>query len=737
MYKLWVVLKVSLIRPWVWLMMFLGAFQLFPLVIFTQSRLSNEQAPALPGFDRRITEAPLLQELQQLARDRKLASVEVFSTQDFPGFVTLKEDGNFYGEPDTQPRSVMVGNQRMLVGVEQDRWPVLDQLPQLKALFMQPPKCLGPEGWQRIGRLSQLEELTLAGVGAVHPETMKTASTDLEGAISKLTRLRQLDLRNTGGADWTLPPLPNLEYVVLSENSKLEDTFEGLAKHSPKLHTLALRISRSVFTDRVLAAMHQMPNLRQVYVSYLNIPQGQDETQQMVELLRNRLPGVAIYRADYSPGRVAICGSLLMLAGFLTFVAWFQAGLTLAQPLAAVIPGHRGPHLFWPVGASLFGILFATTGALFAGAKLSPALALACLFSTWMATVLQGYDIRPAWQRITKLVLTVDVLCLIVVIGLAAKSISQVDGFLMGDYPVLANLLMLWLMFGAGWKFVRGARLHRILAQSGMSGIPGLNLGMQHMYDQPFKPAPGWSLTSWQFQRMGNAIDHRIARMDRTNWISMLSAGAPTRLGLGFGLIVMGGVLLMLHLMTGFRPYRVIEQSRLQAVNGAQAVYQATLIILIANVQSWVGRRGSIAADFLRPVSREKFWSALRMAIFHDLKPCILFALVGSGLASYHANKAAIAPLGVLLTLISVIGCFAFIHAWVVRLVISKRLVIDVTLAMVTSMAIVTMAFASVEMEGNDRTSPWVVIMLSLGVLASGGWMQLDLARKLPDWELG
>ena len=172
-------------------------------------------------------------------------------------------------------------------------------------------------------------------------------------------------------------------------------------------------------------------------------------------------------------------------------------------------------------------------------------------------------------------------------------------------------------------------------------------------------------------------------------------------------------------------------------MNGMQAVMQATLIMLIANVQSWVGRRGSVAADYLRPVSREKFWSALRMAIFHDLKPCLLLALVGGGLASYHANKAVISPLGVLLTLICVTGCFAFIHAWVVRLVISKRLAMDTTLAMVTSMVIVAIAVASVMMEGNDRPPSWVVIMLAIGVLACGGWMQRDLARRLPDWELG
>jgi len=744
MHKLWVVLKVSLTRPWVWLMMFFvmifGGLQLLPHVLALQLRASIENKPAWPGFDRQLKDAPQLQELQQLARDRKLGSVEILSTQNIPGLATLNEAGALVTEPDVQPRLMMVENQPVPFGVVQDQWPLLDQLPQLKALFMQPPNEMGPEGWRRIGRLSQLEELTLADVAAIHPDAMKTAPNDLHAALVKLAKLRQLNLQNTcGSCDWELPPLPKLEYVILGGNKKLESSLETLAKHSPKLHTLSLSTPPSFgFTDRMLDALRQMPNLQRVYVSSSVRAGMSDETQRQVEFLRTRLPGIAIYRGDYSSNRLMICGTLFVFAGILAFVAWLQAGLTLAQPLAAVMPGHRGPHLFWPVGTSLCAILFTTAVALNVGAKLPPALALACLFSTWMSTLLQGHDIRPDWRRITNLVFTVDVLSLLVLIGMRATSISAVDGFLMGDYPLLANLLMLWFLFGAVWKFVRASRLDRILAESGMPGIPGLNLGTQHMYDQPYKPAPGWSMTSWQWKRMGNAIDRRIAGMDRTSWAAMLRAGAPNRLGIGFGVIMMGFVFLIGHSMKGIRPVSASNPNELQVMVLMQAAMQASLMLLIVNLQSWIGRRDSIAADFLRPVSREKYWAVLRIAIFQDLKPSMLFALVGGALANYNVNNQAISTLGVLLTIISVTGCFAFIHAWVVKLLISKRQAVDSTLALVTSMVVVGMSVAAVSMRKDLPTAPaWVPVVLALCVLACGGWMQRDLARKLPDWELG
>gem|GEM_PF-1221194 len=726
MQKLWVVLKVSLTRPWVWLMLFAGLCQSLPFFVLTRRSEHNMHRETSPSFDQPDQVLADFRELLSFNRDNRLSTVEGLNVQYIP-------DGPL-GDDNQESRVATLaisGDPRVHQFGE---WRLFDKLTQLKSLTMQPPNTLSPAGWKRIGQLSQLEVLSLENVGAVDQAALKTASSDLEAALSRLPKLRQLNLRNIRASNWTLPPLPNLEYVVLSWNLKLENTLEALAKHSPKLHTVALSTYPDfVYTERMLVALRQMPNLRQVYVASTSHVEHVNETQRQVEFLRTRLPKIAIHRGGYSLNRIMICGYLLLLAGFLPFVAWFQSGLTLSQPLAAVMPGHRRPHLFWPVGISLLATMGYVVVAMYVGVKLPPALAIACLISTLVATVLPGHDIRPEWRRITRLVSMVDALSLFTLLGLGLGATAKVDGFLMGDYPALANLLMVWFLFAAGWKFVRATRLHRILAESGMPGIPGLNLGMQQMYDQPFKPAPGWSLAGWQLKWMENSIDRRISGMDRTSWTDMLRAGSPATPGVWYGVMMVVVMVLVHRLMSGMQ----LSGSPLEGMLYALGIIQGSILILTTNARSWIGRRGSIAADFLLPVSREKFWVSLRMAIFHDLKSGILFGWVGGLFAVYQGNQGAISAFSMAVTIVSVIGYFAFHHAWVTRMVISKRLWLDATLAVATSMVITGMAIGSVTLTFGEHAFPPVAILLAAGVLISGGIMQWDLARKLPDWELG
>ena len=153
---------------------------------------SNPVAVAIPAFDRPISAAPRSHELSQLAKDRQLSRVEVLSTQNLLGGVRWNESGEMVVSDDGQPQTSYIR--------DQSHWPMLDQFPQLKSLSMQPPNSLGSEGWRRIGNLSQLEELTLANIGSSHPKAQKTATADLEAALARLPKLRQLDLRNAGGS---------------------------------------------------------------------------------------------------------------------------------------------------------------------------------------------------------------------------------------------------------------------------------------------------------------------------------------------------------------------------------------------------------------------------------------------------------------------------------------------------------------------------------------------------------
>lgn len=731
MQKYWVVLKVSLTRPWVRMMSIFPLFML-PLFGFSlgnwQSAVSrNGIVEAIPAFDVPERTVSEFFELKELGEKRQLSTIEGLDCRSLPDDLGFSEQGELQG-----PASLRVD-----VSHPKGAWFILDALPQLKSLTLQPPNNLGPEGWKRIGKLHELEVLSLKTVGHVDAEAAKTVSQDLPAALGQLTKLRQLNVTNAGGnLDWALPPLPSLEYVVLGYNKQLETTLETLATHSPRLRTLVLNTFEGFdYTDRMLTAIRRMPSLQRVYIvsSSRSGEDAMDETSQQVETLRRQLPALSVYRGAFSAKRLGLSAFLFGVAAFFPFVAWFQSGLTLAQPLAAVMPGHRGPHLFWPVAISAGAFLLFVSLAMFLGVVWFVAIPVACLATTLTTTLLAGHDIRDDWRRVTNVVSAIDVLFLLSLLGIGFASPTTMDGFMMGDQPGLAVALLLWFLFAVGWKIVRATRLHRILAASGMTGIPGLNLGVEHMHHQAYKPGSSWSMGAWQLKRMENAINRRIAAMDRTNWSDMLRKASPSNIGAWFGLGMMIVFMVVFRLMTRQARHPSMQMSPFVAIGAMQA----TMMILMMNAMMWVGRRGSIASDFLRPISRPKFWQALRMAILRDLLPAILFALAGGMYAVYSSGKGVFQPLVWANALVAATGFLALIHGWVVLMVIGKRLWLHATFAVVTSVIAGSFSTMSVALTQGETADPLSATLFALGVLAAGVVMQWAVNRKLPDWELG
>ena len=725
MQKYWVVLKVSLTRPWVWLMLFFGLFQLFPLAMFWSQDKLQDTKVAIPEFDQPEGGVTQSHEIQELAQQNQLGSIEGLNTRELPANVVIGVGGKYEGPPEMRIEPARP--------YREGQWHLLEQVPHLKSLEMHPPNLLGPDGWRRIGLLSHLEILSLQNVGAVDPAAYKTGGDDLRSALSQLTNLRQLNVNNTGGLDWKLPQLPKLEYVVLGYNVQLEQTLETLAEHSPNLHTIALSGYQGMdYSERMLAAIRKMPMLRHMYIFSSSKPKDLHEPSRQLEFLRARLPGIAVHRGTYSIGRLGVCTFLLLQAMFVSFLVWFQSGLTLSQPLAAVMPGHRRPHLFWPFTASLLAMAVFVTGASFMGVFFPVALAIGCFAAMLVTMILPGHDLTSEWRRITSIVSAVDMLTLFTLVGVGIGLPSTMDAFLLGDYPVLAALMMVWFLAGAAWKVVRTGRLHRILAESGMTGIPGMNIGMQQLYDQPFKPAPGWSMAKWQLKRMESAIDRRIAGMDRTNWVDMLRRASPSNPGMLMGVGMMVVFIVVFQSMPWMR-----NSNAPKAMPYSVGMMQAMMMILMMNTMMWLGRRSSIAAEFLRPISRPKFWNALRMAIFHDLKWGVLFGLSWGLISLYMANKGSLTLFTVAMVLTTAIGFFAFYHAWITLIVICKRLWLLATLAVVLGVVITGMTVGAAVLSFGEQADPPIAILLAICVLVAGGLMQWGVARKLPDWELG
>ena len=422
MQKLWVVLKVSLTRPWVQLMSIFPLLMLVPLFMTLENWQRSFERDSLkvsiPAFDEPEKLVSEVFELKELGETHQLQTIDGLHCYSLPNNVEFSTQGVLQG-----PESLRV---EPPIPHPQGAWYILDALPQLKSLTFQPPNNLGPEGWQRIGKLHALEVLSLEQIGAADAEALKTVGQDLPAALSQLTQLRQLNVNNAGGNfDWALPPLPNLEYVILGFNKQLETTLETLATHSPRLQTLTLyTFDGFVYTDRMLAAFRRMPSLRRIYIiSSSTVKRDElNATSRQVETLRRQLPAVSVQRGAYSLTRLGLSALLYLAAMMVCFVAWFQSGLTLAQPLAAVMPGHRGPHLFWPVAICLGSLLVFLSIVLFLGVAWFVALPIGCLATMLTAMLLPGHDIRPDWKRVTNLVSGIDALCFFSLIGVGATS---------------------------------------------------------------------------------------------------------------------------------------------------------------------------------------------------------------------------------------------------------------------------------------------------------------------------
>ncbi len=715
MQKLWVVLKVSLTRPWVWLMLVFGVLQMIPLGMGVRGLTQNPVAVAIPAFDvpgEVVMHGNIFQQLQQ---EQRLGTIVGLDTRFLEGveweFLNKRPNGSHPSHA--------------------SGWTILEQTPQLKSLTMQPPNMLSSEGWRRIGNLSQLEELTLMNIGAVDQEAQKTAPADLEAALSRLTKLRQLDLRNAGGSlDWKLPPLPSLEYVVLGSNLKLENSLETLATSSPQLHQLAIESYQGFsFTERMQAAIRRMPKLRSIYVW---TDGNLDETNRQVEYLRSRLPAVLVVRGNYSAVRVRAGGLVAIATAFLPFLFWFQTGLMMSLHFAAVMPGHRRPHLFWPVCMSVGSLVVFLGVAIYFGVIWPVALAMGCLITTITANTLGGHDIRPDWKRITGAVQTGDGIAIFSILAAVFGFPSRLDAFLIGDYPVLSVLLMFWFLFAAGWKVVRMSRLDRILAESGQAGVPGLNLTMQGMQNQSYKPASKWSLGALFLSMQERSQQKQLARLDRTNFVELLRAGVPRQQAMTMVITM----LIFVAAFYGFLGKMPGDPKVMLKMIVGMGGFQCVMMFQTQISALWVGRRGSIASDFLRPVSREQFWSSLRWAIFHDMKPAFIFAVIGVFAAIYLSGKASFSPLIVTVVLCSTAGLFAVNHGWLTLMVVCKRLWLHGTLAVVTTVVLFAFAGTSVMMTIEGELAPIFGLLLSISVLLVGVSMQVAIHRRLPRWEL-
>ncbi|MCB9933758.1 MAG: hypothetical protein H6841_10100 [Planctomycetes bacterium] len=137
-------------------------------------------------------------------------------------------------------------------------WAALANLPNLKTLELQHGAAVGVENFDKLGRLSGLEVLRLAGWEMADDESLKE--------LSKLTGLRELVIRSfqgSGAGLKLLAALPRLQSITFISAHELQDEHVAQLVSFPALTRVAL-VECCDLTNATLEHLAKMPKLEEL-----------------------------------------------------------------------------------------------------------------------------------------------------------------------------------------------------------------------------------------------------------------------------------------------------------------------------------------------------------------------------------------------------------------------------------------------------------------------------------------
>lgn len=707
--RYWIVLKAMMSRPWVWLMLGIGSFQGILLAnAFWNPQLSR-YADCYPAASMPEDTVDSLVQYIPLMLNGKLDTVTGFNTTNIPeaGLASPRE-------PATE-----------------DALEVLKKMPKLEALILRPGTQLMPQTANDISELKQLRSLTITSNSLSNAEETQR----FPSSLAELPHLEELyALGFNGAASRDLPEMFELQILAADETTFRGDWISMLGTKCPKLTTLILRTTGSLNpSPEQIKALTNHPALKTIYLTFAEPATA----EQQLSTWRALLPELKIERGTYWTRRIYVSGFLSLVCMFFTMVFWVQAGLMMSLPQSMLMPNYQTPHLFWPIVVVAIVMASYVTVACWYGVSFLPASLIALLATTTVASGIPGHDLTETRRQITRWMQTFDVVVVLGIIGIFVLAHSVTDRFLLGDHQSFVGICLVASIASFGWKIVRMSNLSRIAAESGLNGIPGLDVSNVNNFGQNLKPANVGRLGRLQLQRTERGLDQQIAVMNRNDHAAMLRAALPgsgTRLLSTF-------IVLALLVSIAFIGIRVaglkltIERSQLTPLLIPMTSWAVIFLMSVTSIQ-WILRRGVIASEFLRPLSRTDFWWSLRVALFHDLK--YLFAIFW--IASFLGPSAIASQMPTVLTLVlslaGTVGAFAWIHGWLLLCVIGRRLWLHASIGCFTStFAIVLGALAPGVSIGREQN---MIAAISVGVivLLAGFGLQWQIQKKLETWEL-
>ena len=711
--RYWAVLKVVLVRPWTKLMAGIWVLCMFGVLSPLQN-LDNFRQPtiAIPDFDQPGIAILEMSDLRRFKGDtgKELSDVETLDSAALP---------------DTSISIVNGDSARTTAGTSvAGTWPVLEQLPQLKSLRIQPQHVINAEGWERIGQLSQLESLWVQNASPESANKREDAIESADRALSQLPHLRQINVANSSFSN--LPPMPNLEYAVLDCSRSLEQNLKTLADHSPKLRELALQpYTGFQLTSSMRESLTRMPALRTIWI-WSGVKSETDVLTPQLASLRASLPQINVRRGEYSRLRsnsVFIAFGIIVWPGLIFFV---HGMLMQSLPLAAYLPGHRRPHLLWPLlCACLICVCFTLVCSYFGVA--------------WYAAAAIGVSyvfFSNSWgsqsSRWLRLAFKTAHVILFAAVLLSVASPLLAEEFLAGEFPTLTAGV---LAFG-GVLFVlcvaASTQRHRIWTEKGSPPIPGLQFSQNNAGAALSSREQSWLSSLMCIQDAFTT--RRLLRSRSQDFTTKLVAAATGNTGR-----IVGAIFMFLALV-GVRQFVMPTRNESLTPLYAFALFQGSLMSLMLTATTWFGRRSSLALDLLRPVSREQFWRSVRIGVLRDMLPTVFLTMVGAFAMIWAEQRPSFAAWGVLcpIILLSGLGVLLILHALVVWVITSDRLWLTATVSVAVLVVVASMAVPTVPLTLTQGTGGTGIAVWLSGLLIAGGIVaQLALARILPQKELG
>ena len=720
-------------RPWTRFMLGLGLLLIGPSLAAWLAGLAApdgvmtvvtvvETSSGFGGFD--------LAAFEKMAREGRLGSVAKLDTKKVGGQkagALVVSNGQF-GFQLTRAADERPG-----------AWLLLDQLPALEKLWMSPPDMLSEEGWRQIGEHTALEVLSLPNVSSPDPATRERFPTFARAALEQLPRLRELDLRGTGGSfDLLLPPLPKIEVLAIGWG-RLEENLRTLADGSPRLRVLAIQSWFDMrFTPAMIESLRRMPNLRRVFVEGATRAEDEPAMKRQVAELRRALPGVAVHPGTYRESRVYTAFFATMLGAYFPFVVWIQVSLLLAMSLALVLPRRLAPLLFWAMavsaacGGGIVGVLLSV------GVAWMPALTLALLAT--MGTAEGGFeDVDGIAGRIPSLVRRVELIgsqaAFQAAVWTPLFAPWYVDRWLSGGMPWFAAITLAAVSAAVAWMLARKARIPRVLAGPQLSAPPGLVIdGTQGT--QPTLQAG--SFANWALKPAERGVDRQLSRPIPNSYAEKLRRSQPRfqimqmAATMFIGMVAFSLCILLVDWWGGLRspPLSQVLPLIITSVAGLTCNITTALTALM-----WGQRRESLVIDFLRPVSRAGYWQALRKAIALDL---VFPAVLGVAYLGMTVGMSASGgPWAWGVAVILLIGTFAIAHAMIFLLAVTRWPLVVSTLM---SVLLVAAGIGSVVVMGQVLATPAdlsTALVVAGAVLAVGLGLQIGVLRRLEEREIG